>query len=89
MASQKNNAREIAPVNVVRFVEQEPYKVGDRAYILGGKDRDPVAGNVVEIGECLGVEFLHDGRKEVAKLNSTPEDGFHYSGNKGRWVEAR
>jgi len=87
MASQKNNAREIAPVNVVRFVEQEPYKVDDRVYILGGKDR--VAGNVVEIGEYLGVEFLQDGRKEIAKLNSTPEDGFHYSGNKGRWVEAR
>ena len=86
MASQKN-VREIAPVNVVRFVEQEPYKVDDRVYILGGKD--PVAGNVVEIGEYLGVEFLHDGRKEIAKLNSTPEDGFHYSGNKGRWVEAR
>ena len=86
MASQKN-VREIAPVNVVRFVEQEPYKVGDRVYILGGKD--PVAGNVVEIGECLGVEFLQDGRKEIAKLNSTPEDGMHYSGNKGRWVEAR
>jgi len=88
MASQKN-VREIAPVNVVRFVEQEPYKVGDRAYILGGKDRDPVAGNVVAIGEYLGVEFLHDGRKEIAKLNSIPEDGMHYSGNKGRWVEAR
>ena len=87
MASQKNNAREIAPVNVVRLVEQEPYKVGDRVYILGGKD--PVAGNVVEIGECLGVEFLQDGRKEIAKLNSIPEDGMHYSGNKGRWVEAR
>jgi len=87
MASQKNNAREIAPVNVMRFVEQEPYKVDDRVYILGGKD--PVAGNVVEIGECLGVEFLQDGRKEIAKLNSTPEDGMHYSGNKGRWVEAR
>ena len=87
MASQKNNAREIAPVNVVRLVEQEPYKVGDRVYILGGKD--PVAGNVVEIGEYLGVEFLHDGRKEIAKLNSIAEDGFHYSGNKGRWVEAR
>ena len=86
MASQKN-VREIAPVNVVRFVEQEPYKVGDRVYILGGKD--PVAGNVVEIGECLGIEFLQDGRKEIAKLNSIPEDGFHYSGNKGRWVEAR
>ena len=87
MASQKNNAREIAPVNVVRFVEQEPYKVDDRVYILGGKD--PVAGNVVEIGECLGVEFLQDGRKEIAKLNSIAEDGMHYSGNKGRWVEAR
>jgi len=88
MASQKS-VREIAPVNVVRFVEQEPYKIGDRVYILGGKDRDPVAGNVVEIGECLGVEFLQDGRKEIAKLNSIAEDGFHYSGNKGRWVEAR
>jgi len=87
MASQKNNAREIAPVNVVRLVEQEPYKVDDRVYILGGKD--PVAGNVVEIGEYLGVEFLQDGRKEIAKLNSIPEDGMHYSGNKGRWVEAR
>ena len=86
MASQKN-VREIDPVNVVRFVEQEPYKVGDRVYILGGKDT--VAGNVVAIGEYLGVEFLHDGRKEIAKLNSTPEDGMHYSGNKGRWVEAR
>ena len=86
MASQKN-VREIAPVNVVRLVEQEPYKVGDRVYILGGKD--PVAGNVVEIGECLGVEFLQDGRKEIAKLNSIAEDGMHYSGNKGRWVEAR
>jgi len=87
MASQKNNAREIAPVNDVRLVEQEPYKVDDRVYILGGKD--PVAGNVVAIGEYLGVEFLQDGRKEIAKLNSTPEDGMHYSGNKGRWVEAR
>ena len=88
MASQKN-VREIDPVNVVRFVEPEPYKVGDRVYILGGKDRDPVAGNVVEIGEYLGVEFLQDGRKEIAKLNSIAEDGMHYSGNKGRWVDAR
>ena len=60
MASQKN-VREIAPVNVVRLVEQEPYKVGDRVYILGGKD--PVAGNVVEIGECLGIEFLRTAEK--------------------------